>query len=214
MRDLFVPNALIGDFDSVRPDVIEYYRNKGVHILHDHVQNDTDLEKCIRHLEKRLQDDSIFTSEKAFKIIITGGFGGRVDHMLNNIHVLHRYAERYTQHRNISLQLMDNNSIGTCILPGRTRYIRAQKFEKSAGCGIFPLLGVNVSVETKGLKWDLSIIFVNLRLIILEPGSPRLSFKDFVSSSNEMIDDTIEIVTDQMVFFVTTNTIHGAESGN
>jgi len=123
-----------------------------------------------------------------------------MDHTLNNIHILHKFAEKYTKQTNISLHLIDNNSIGTCILPGKTTYIRSKVFEQDAGCGMFPLLGEQAKVQTKGLKWDVG------------HDCPTLSFKKFVSSSNEMLGEVVEFETDSIIFWTTTNTIHGRKS--
>ena len=61
---------------------------------------------------------------------------------------------------NVSLHLMDNNSIGTCILPGKTKYIKAKKFEINTGCGIFPFLGDVAHVQTKGLRWNIGRFYI------------------------------------------------------
>jgi len=198
-EDEVVPHALVGDFDSIKPDVLQYYKEKGVNAFHDKSQDDSDLEKCLKHLIKKIEDEGICSRGKFYRILITGGFGGRMDHTLNNIHILHKFAANYVNQENISMHLIDNNSIGTCILPGKTKYIRAKKFEVGAGCGMFPLLGVEAQVETKGLRWNVG------------PGTPPLSFKKFISSSNEMVDDVVEIETNKMILWVTTNSIHKNE---
>lgn len=153
-REEIIPHALVGDFDSIRHDVMGYYKDRNVKVFHDKSQDDTDLEKCLRHIQMRFQEENLYNKDKVYRIIITGGFGGRMDHTLNNIHILHKFAEKYTKQTNISLHLIDNNSIGTCILPGKTTYIRSKVFEQDAGCGMFPLLGEQAKVQTKGLKWD------------------------------------------------------------
>jgi thiamine pyrophosphokinase len=198
-KNEIIPHALVGDFDSIREDVMEYYREKDVTIFRDPSQDDTDLEKCLRFLYKRILDQNSYTRAKFYRIVITGALGGRLDHTLNNIHILHKFAQKYPNEENISLHLMDDNSIGTCILPGKTRYIRSSQFEENAGCGIFPLLGEEAKVQTKGLKWN------------LDQNTPALSFKSFVSSSNEMLDEVIEFETDKMLFWTTTNRIHRKE---
>jgi thiamine pyrophosphokinase len=198
-KDDIIPHAIVGDFDSIRQDVLDHYRQKDVHIYQDPSQDDTDLEKCLRHLEKKIHSNPISERARFHRVIITGGFGGRVDHTLNNIHVLHKFAEKYMYEEHISLHLIDNNSIGTCILPGKTQYIRSKTFENPKGCGLFPLLGEQAKVCTKGLKWNLG------------NETPELSFKHFVSSSNEMVDDVIEIETDKIIFWTTTNRIHKEE---
>lgn len=48
----FVPSYIIGDLDSVRPDVVEYYRNHGTCVLKVEDQDSTDLQKCITTLKQ------------------------------------------------------------------------------------------------------------------------------------------------------------------
>jgi len=193
----FIPHALVGDFDSIRSDVINFYRGKNINIVHDSSQADTDLEKCLRHLQILFLSENLYDENKYFRVLIAGGLGGRLDHMLNNIHVLHKYAERYMKY-NVSLHLMDNNSIGTCILPGKTKYIKAKNFEIKTGCGIFPFLTETAHVQTSGLRWDIK-------------KDSSMSFEGFVSSSNELLGEVVEFETDQTVFFTTTNALHGKD---
>jgi len=194
-----IPHALVGDFDSIRSDVFEYYKGKDVQTFHDKCQDDSDLEKCLRHLQNKFQDEILVNKTKFYKILITGALGGRLDHTLNNIHILHKFAEKFTDHENVSLHLMDNDSMGTCLLPGKTQYIRSKVFEQDAGCGIFPLMGEQAHVQTKGLKWNIG-------------HGNHLSFKKFVSSSNEMTSEVIEFETDKIIFWTTTHKLHGKPS--
>ena len=150
-----IPDVLIGDFDSLRLDVLDYYQERGANIIHNLSQDNSDLEKCLNHLDKKFIEEDINNQAKFYRILIAGGFGGRVDHTLNNVHVLHKFAEKYTDQENISLHLIDDNSIGTCILPGKTTYIKANKFERNEGCGLFPLVDAEANVKTKGLKWNI-----------------------------------------------------------
>jgi thiamine pyrophosphokinase len=190
-----LPDAIIGDLDSIRDEVIEFYKSLEVTILKDSCQDDSDLEKCLRHVMQRLTNlehqDSI-----NYKIVITGALGGRMDHTMNNIHILHKFSETHlTSLKNVSIILMDENSMATCIMPGRSRYIKAKNFEMSKGVGFFPLFGAAI-MKTKGLKWD------------LDENSPKLSFKKFISSSNEFLGEEIELETDQIIFFTTTCSLH------
>ena len=155
-----MPHAVVGDFDSIKAEVLQYYKEKGAKVYHDKSQDDSDLEKCLKHLNKKIDEEKLYNKGKFYRILITGGFGGRMDHTLNNIHILHKFAEKYVNQENVSIHLIDNNSIGTCILPGKTKYIRARNFEQEAGCGMFPLLGTEAHVETKGLKWNVGNTYI------------------------------------------------------
>jgi thiamine pyrophosphokinase len=97
-----LPHIIIGDFDSIRPEVKDYYENKGVKIFHNKDQNTTDLEKCVYYVFENsenltkydnkdspknvlMRDNSSYT-----KLIILGAFGGRIDQTLASIHVLYK----------------------------------------------------------------------------------------------------------------------------
>jgi thiamine pyrophosphokinase len=191
------PDAIVGDLDSIREEVSEYYKDRGVNVQRCFSQDDSDLEKCLNHLMEYC-DENPLQDECYYKIVITGGMGGRMDHTLNNIHIIHKFALKYgTVHSNLSLLLLDDDSVGTCILPGITQYHKARDFEKEKGCGIFPMIGEAAKLKTKGFRWN------------MDENSPPLNFKKFVSSSNEFAEEMIEFETDQIVFFVTTNAIHG-----
>ena len=47
---LYTPNTVIGDFDSIRDDVKEYFRGKGSEIVHSSDEDTTDFEKSMIHI--------------------------------------------------------------------------------------------------------------------------------------------------------------------
>ena len=73
------PDAIVGDFDSVSPAVLEYYETKGIPIHQFPTKKDeTDMQLGIRlALEKGATD-----------LILLGGIGSRFDHTLANAHLL------------------------------------------------------------------------------------------------------------------------------
>ena len=42
-----VPDVVTGDFDSIREDVVEFYRARGCRIAHNPSQDNTDFEKAL-----------------------------------------------------------------------------------------------------------------------------------------------------------------------
>jgi thiamine pyrophosphokinase len=76
------PDVLIGDLDSTSPEFIELIKKAGKEIHQYPTAKDaTDLEIAIQYAIA-LQPE---------KIIIVGGLGGRVDHLLANVMLLQRY---------------------------------------------------------------------------------------------------------------------------
>jgi thiamine pyrophosphokinase len=75
-----MPDTIIGDFDSVKKDTLEFFkRQPGIcwHTLNP-VKDDTDTEYAIR----------LAIREGAEHITILGGTGSRLDHVLGNIQLL------------------------------------------------------------------------------------------------------------------------------
>lgn len=79
-RDHILPDIIVGDFDSVNPDTLEYFHDKEqieVCMLNPE-KDDTDTEYAIREAIRR----------GAREIVIVGGTGTRIDHVLGNICLL------------------------------------------------------------------------------------------------------------------------------
>lgn len=66
-RDQMLPDLIMGDLDSLRPDVESYYRERGVSIVSEDEQDSHDFEKCLRWLERRQQQQAVEAAA------ITGG---------------------------------------------------------------------------------------------------------------------------------------------
>ncbi|EEH35858.2 hypothetical protein PAAG_00181 [Paracoccidioides lutzii Pb01] len=116
-----LPDAIVGDLDSISPHVRMYYESLHVPVIHDPDQEYTDFTKCIRYIQSRrsaaaaaaaaaaIKDthNSSATSSvpapaprteethPAFDVLILGGLGGRVDHAFSQIHHLYT-SSRHT----------------------------------------------------------------------------------------------------------------------
>lgn len=79
------PNYLIGDFDSIDELILDYYKYNCTEVMQFPKEKDyTDTEICIN---KALQ-------LKCDEICILAGVGGRIDHSLGNIGLLHMINEQ------------------------------------------------------------------------------------------------------------------------
>ena len=75
-----VPDAVVGDFDSLQPEVRKKLPNSK--LFHVKEQNTNDADKAVRHCLKR-----------GFKEIhILGADGGRNDHFLSSLEILFKYS--------------------------------------------------------------------------------------------------------------------------
>lgn len=74
------PDVIIGDFDSVRPEVLAWFRGQDGIVWKElnPVKDDTDTESAVR----------LAIGMGAEKITLLGATGGRLDHLLGNIELL------------------------------------------------------------------------------------------------------------------------------
>ncbi len=75
-----IPDVIVGDFDTVHPEILAYYR-KMEHIIwevHQPEKDDTDTELAIKRA----------LAMNCSHITLLGATGGRLDHMVGNIHLL------------------------------------------------------------------------------------------------------------------------------
>lgn len=72
-----IPDSVIGDLDSVRPEVRKYYTTQGVEFIQYPVRKDlTDLQLAIELARERGAD----------QIVLLGALGKRLDHTLHSIY--------------------------------------------------------------------------------------------------------------------------------
>ena len=92
-----IPNHVVGDFDSVSPEILEFYRKQPQIIFHTYraEKDNTDTDIALQ-LAIRL---------KSSKITIMGALGKRMDHAIANIHILKDALEA-----NIPCQMIDEHN--------------------------------------------------------------------------------------------------------
>ena len=79
------PDYIVGDFDSVSSDVLEYYRSQNIELKQVPCRKDeTDMELGINHAIEIGADD----------ITLIGGIGSRMDHTLANVFLLIRINKK------------------------------------------------------------------------------------------------------------------------
>lgn len=78
-----IPDYIIGDLDSIRPDVYDYYSGK-CDIIKINLQNDTDVEKCLKFVIKNKFDE----------VVLLGATGDRLDHSFCNLGIVLKYFSK------------------------------------------------------------------------------------------------------------------------
>lgn len=89
--DIALPHEIRGDLDSLRDEVKDYYRSKGVEIVKSPSEYATDLQKCVLRVEEIEEEKSSKESEGSvneMEIVILGGLSGRLDQTMHTLHVL------------------------------------------------------------------------------------------------------------------------------
>lgn len=158
-------NLVVGDMDSVDPVLLQKYEEKGTHVSRfTHEKDETDFELAIMAAGNYVADH----------LVVIGGGGKQLDHLLANISVL---AGAQTGKWTVDMYLA-NEHIYVC-RPGQSRTITG---EVGSTLSIIPI-GSNAVVTTTGLKWELD--------------NSTLDVHSARGISNELLDSdvNVEVVT-------------------
>jgi len=162
-RNQVVPTHIVGDFDSVSPEVIAYYKaqtNISIREFHP-VKDATDTEIAVR-----------LAAELGIKELwLLGATGTRLDHVMANIQIL-----KIAFDQGIKAYILDEcNRIS--VWEKEIRLCRRERFGKYFS--IFPLEGAVEDVSIEGAKYPLSHY--------------RMSACESRCVSNEYQDDEVKI---------------------
>lgn len=132
----YIPNAILGDFDSVKENVLDEYKK----LCEDIVKFKKDKDKT----DTELAID--FVVNKGYKdIILLCVTGSRLDHTMANIMLLEKYYNL-----GINIKIVDNNN-EIIFLKNNMKLKRKDNFFIS----IIPLTGVVEGINLKGFKFKL-----------------------------------------------------------
>jgi len=131
------PDLIVGDFDSLAPDLLSAVLNHPNVIRSSAEKDDTDMMLAVRHgMERRY---------KTF--FINGGLGGRLDQTLANIQIL--------------VYIADNGARGTlfghgvCVTVIKNGELRFSRGEAGGTISVFSARDKAEGVTLKGLKYPL-----------------------------------------------------------
>ncbi len=129
-----LPHFIIGDLDSIRPEVKSFFERKKVEIFQDTDQNSTDIEKSIKFL----------ISRGVNHIDIVSAIGDRLDHNIGNLSALVNY------HDKARLKII-SEEIEIFFVKGKFSF----ETERGNSVSLIPLGLKAHGVKTKGLKYKL-----------------------------------------------------------
>jgi len=138
----FYPNCIVGDMDSIKPEVRQFYKERKVEEIVKTDQDNTDLDKCIylaiEHLGV-LEKSSNENKKSCF--IILGSCGGRIDHTFSTYHHVYKYLENELD-LDIEFLMISKTSISVYLKAG-TNIINfdSKQVNFVNGFSIIPILG-------------------------------------------------------------------------
>lgn len=172
VRKRYKPEVIIGDLDSVRPEVKEFYAGLGTKILENSDDQDTtDFQKSVFYVK----DVIASTKTSNVKLVVLGAFGGRLDHTFANINVLFMFPE-------VRIVLLSDESMAFLLPKNFNHEVLINSSIEGPQCGLLPVGGSSISTTTTGLKWNLD--------------KTSMQFGGLISTSNIQINDVVTVHSD------------------
>ncbi|KAM7540191.1 hypothetical protein Aperf_G00000033472 [Anoplocephala perfoliata] len=186
-KETHIPNFVTGDFDSIRPEVKEFYSCKdSVQVIETPDQDATDFTKAIMIMLENVQQNAADSSKPKINYIVGFyGSGGRADHEFGIVKSL--YIAKEMSH--IPVLLVTESSI-SCLLDCGHNQIELMNYPTEQYCGLIPI-GRPVTATTTGLRWNLD--------------DSLLDFEGLVSTSNRTIDTTVQVICNGPLLWTISN---------
>lgn len=170
-----LPDAIVGDLDSITSAALQYYTNQGVRKVKDPDQYSTDLTKSLKWM--RQEWNRLHGPRAQLDIILMGGLGGRVDQGFSQIHHLY-VALQQPDLLHGSIYLLSEQSLSFVLAAGQNK-IHVDTTIFAENVGIIPILG-STRISISGFEWDVSDWLTE--------------FGGQLSTSNHIRSDVLEVI--------------------
>ncbi|SCU83221.1 LAFA_0D02388g1_1 [Lachancea sp. 'fantastica'] len=184
-RTKFLPDYIVGDLDSVRNEVLNFYLDNGVSIIGQSSQYSTDFTKSLQLLSLHFYHpefqqmlkthtfqqnygiddcDGLYKMYKAnraswstrnINIMVLNAIDGRFDQTIHSVTQLYTASKTDAYYR---LCYLTSTDLIILVPTGGAliKYDKHFKLQCIKNCGLLPLGGPTLIKNTKGLKWDVS----------------------------------------------------------
>lgn len=136
------PRLLVGDFDTVRPELLERYVSRDdIEVLrHNPVKDDSDLALAVEAV-----------AEKGYtEIYVLGALGGRCDHSLANMRLCYAWKKK-----SVSLFLLDPQNRIRCVLASEGKFLLEKSEQWGTYLAFFPIGGAVNIHALSGVRYPL-----------------------------------------------------------
>lgn len=143
----YKPDLLIGDFDSIEPEVLNYFQSIKTPIHNDTSTDTTDLHKALNYINHKYSN-----TIHEYTVVVYNIYGGRLDQEIGCLHTLYQYTSYYKQ-----LIMLNQYNYTELLLAGKhiiQLNNNAQKINQH--CGFWSLHGDVQSVSTTGLLYNVT----------------------------------------------------------
>lgn len=179
-RSKYIPDFITGDCDSLTEEVKLYYTQKGTIVIPQYTQYATDFNKALslvkvffysellkQNLYEEIDSNNGLAeligtlkqrpSEKDITVYILGGIGGRFDQTVHSISQLYKLNQSHPYLQNIFITESDliflvKKGLNYIAYPSKSIFSNS----KVPVCGLLPLSNTSVTLNTHGLKYDVS----------------------------------------------------------
>ncbi|XP_023771884.1 thiamine pyrophosphokinase 1 isoform X1 [Lactuca sativa] len=180
IQERYKPDVIKGDMDSIRPDVLNFYKNLGTMIVDNSDDQDTtDLHKCIAYVLDFVSDDD----KSNLCILVAGALGGRFDHEMGNINSLCRFSTT-------RIVLLSDDCLIQLLPSNRHHQIHIHSSVEGPHCGLIPIGAPSGSSTTTGLQWNLD--------------NTEMRFGGLVSTSNIVKGEIVSVRSDSDLLWTIT----------